>query len=133
MRGPARSRRRGAAVVELAVLLPFLTFLLLVAVDYSRVFYFSLTIENAARNAALYGTRDTTHASDTAGIQSVALADCSNVTPTPTVTSQSGTDANGYSVVTVTISYDFHTITNYPGIPSTTTLTRTVSMRVLPN
>lgn len=46
-------RRPGAAVAELAVLLPFLVLLFFVAVDYCRIFYFTLTVENCARNGAL--------------------------------------------------------------------------------
>ena len=38
-----REVRRGAAVVELAVLAPFLVFLLLIAVDFARIFFRSAT------------------------------------------------------------------------------------------
>jgi Flp pilus assembly protein TadG len=41
--------RRGAATVELAVLLPVIAFLFVIAVDYARVFYYSQVIENCAR------------------------------------------------------------------------------------
>ena len=37
-------RRSGAAVVELAVLLPLLVLCFVLAVDFARVFYFSLTL-----------------------------------------------------------------------------------------
>src|SRR5262245_49516945 len=46
--------RRGAAAVEAAILLPFLLFLFLVAVDYCRLFYFSQVVTNCARNGAAY-------------------------------------------------------------------------------
>ena len=49
--------RRGVAAVELAIVLPFLCFLLIVAIDYARIFYFSLTVANCARNGALYATK----------------------------------------------------------------------------
>jgi Flp pilus assembly protein TadG len=48
--------RRGTASVELAILLPFLTFIFLIAVNFARVFYFSQIIENCARNGALYAS-----------------------------------------------------------------------------
>src|SRR3954451_8532118 len=51
-----RTRREGAATVELALLLPFLCFLFVVAVDYSRVFYFAVTVQNCARNGAYYAS-----------------------------------------------------------------------------
>ena len=43
-----RCRRSATAVVELAVLLPFLVMMFLVAADFARVFYFSLTLTNCA-------------------------------------------------------------------------------------
>src|SRR5262249_38652771 len=49
-----RAVRRGAAAVELAVLLPFLAFLFVIAVDWSRIFYYSMTVTNCARNGALW-------------------------------------------------------------------------------
>src|SRR5262245_40355387 len=47
-------RRRGAAVAELAIVLPLLAFLFLIAVDYCRIFYYSQIVANCARNGALY-------------------------------------------------------------------------------
>ena len=49
-------RRRGAAVVELALLLPFLTFLLLITIDYCRLFYYSQVVTNCARNGAVFAS-----------------------------------------------------------------------------
>src|SRR5205809_577937 len=49
-------RRAGAATVELALLLPFLCFLFVIAVDYARVFYFAVTVQNCARNGAYYAS-----------------------------------------------------------------------------
>src|SRR5580704_16799992 len=45
---------RAAATVELAILLPVLMFLFVVAVDYARIFYDAITVENCARNGAYY-------------------------------------------------------------------------------
>jgi Flp pilus assembly protein TadG len=126
-----RDRRRGVAAVELAVLLPFLAFLLVITIDFSRIYYVTLTLNNCARNGALYACDNPTNAADTTGIQNAALADASNLTPAPTVTSITGTDSDG-QYVEVTVSYQFHTITNYPGVPSTVNITRTVHMRVSP-
>ncbi|HXG12134.1 MAG TPA: TadE family protein, partial [Gemmataceae bacterium] len=47
-------QRRAASSVELAVLLPFLCFLFVIAIDYARIFYFGVTLENCARNGAYY-------------------------------------------------------------------------------
>lgn len=128
-----RSKRQGAAAVELAVLLPFLMFLFVIAVDFGRVFYFSLTIENCARNGALYGS-DPVAASQSpyTSITQAALADAANLDPQPTVTSTNGVDAFGNSYLEVTVSWQFHTSTNFPGVPSPVNLARTVRMRMAP-
>jgi Flp pilus assembly protein TadG len=131
-RSAARGPRRAVAAVELAVLLPFLMFLFVIGVDFARVFYHSLTLANCARNGAFYGCQDATHATDTAGIQTAALADAGNLSPAPTVSSTTATDADGNPCVQVTMTYPFQTITSYPGVPSSLTLTRTVQMRTAP-
>jgi Flp pilus assembly protein TadG len=126
---PRPAPRCGVAAVELAILLPFLAFILVVTVDYS--YYTELTLNNCARNGALYACNNPTCAADTTGIQNAALADAGNISPAPTVTSTTGTDSDG-TYVSVTVSYTFNTITNYPGIPNSVNLARTVRMRVSP-
>jgi Flp pilus assembly protein TadG len=123
--------RRAVAAVEFAVLLPFLAFIFVVTVDFSRIFYDALILSNCARNGALYGCANPRNSQDTTGIQNAALADATNLSPAPTVTSTTGTNSDG-NYVQVTVTFTFQTITNYPGIPNTITLTRTVQMRVSP-
>jgi Flp pilus assembly protein TadG len=129
-RGAGRPPRRGVAAVELALLLPLLAFLFIVAVDYARLFYFSLTVQNCARNGAMYAS-DPTGAiqSPYASTEQAALSDAGNLSPTPTVTSRTVTDSTG-TYAEVTVTYQFKTITSYPGIPNTVNLTRTVKMRM---
>jgi Flp pilus assembly protein TadG len=129
---PCRRQRRGVATVELAVLLPLLAFLFLVAVDFARVFYQYSIMADCARNGALYGSLDPTHSTDTAGIQNAALADATDISPSPTVTSTTGSDAAGNPYVAVTVTWTFNTVTNYPGLPQALQLSRTVQMRVAP-
>jgi Flp pilus assembly protein TadG len=124
--------RRGVAATELAVLLPFLAFIFVAGVDYSRLFYHYVTITDCARNGALYGMTDSAHAQDTAGIQTAALADAANLSPQPTVTSTTGADANDNLYVEVTVAYQFQTVVSYPGIPSTVKLSRKIRMEVTP-
>src|SRR5205807_5124453 len=104
-RNKARSchPRRAVAVVELAILLPLLTFLFVIAIDWARVFYYDLTIWNCARQGALYGS-GAALAAPGVSLQTSALADASNLTPQPTVSSASGTDANGNSTIGVTVT-----------------------------
>jgi len=132
-RSPRPQGRRAAVTVEMAILLPLLAFLFVIAVDFARVFSPYLTITNCARNGALYGSQDATHAADTAGITQAALADASDLSPAPTVTSRTFTDSDGYPQVEVTVTWTFNTVTNFPGVPSSMTLSRTVRMRVAPN
>jgi Flp pilus assembly protein TadG len=127
----AGGRRRAAATVELALLAPLLLFLCVVAADYSRLFYHAQVVTNCARNGALYGCGDPTHAADGSGIAAAALADAPDLSPAPAVTSTTGSDADG-NYVEVTAIWTFHTLTSYPGIPATTTISRTARMRVSP-
>jgi Flp pilus assembly protein TadG len=127
-----RPRRRAVACVELAVLLPLLAFLFVVTVDFARLFYQYQIMADCARNGALYGSQKPANSTDTAGIQTAALADATNISPTPTVNSTTATDADGNPCVQVTVSWTFQTITSYPGISQSWPLVRTVQMRVTP-
>jgi Flp pilus assembly protein TadG len=127
-----RNRHRGAAVAELAILLPFLALIFAAAVDFGRVFYYHVIVTNCARSGALYGSIDATHAADTTGIQSAAKAEAPELSSTLNVSSTTGTDSAGNSFVSVTVTYPFKTITNFPAIPAAATVGRTVQMRVLP-
>ena len=121
------SWRRGVAAAELAVLLPILVVLLVIAVDWSRVFYYSLIIDNCARNGALFaGDPYTTTRSRYADITAAALADAPNIQPAPTVSSTNGVDASGRNYVECTVQYNFRTVSNLPAVPATTHIVRTV-------
>src|SRR5713101_5857916 len=48
--------RRGQAIVETALLLPVLMLLVMGSADLGRVFYYSIAVTNAAREAARQGT-----------------------------------------------------------------------------
>ena len=128
----ARRVRRGVAAVELALLIPILAFLLVVAVDWCRIFYCSVTIDNCARNGALwasdpYGTVRSQYST----MKAAALADAPNLSPQPKVSSTSGVDS-GNSYVDCTVTYTFTTVTNFPGIQHSTQLVRTVRVYLAP-
>src|SRR5437879_2256200 len=103
--------RLGAAAVELAVLLPFLVFLFLVGTDYCRLFYYSLTLANCARNGAHFGS-GVTNSQDwqnksalIATITDATLADGVSLSPAlaaSNVTAVTGKDADDHSMVQVT-------------------------------
>jgi Flp pilus assembly protein TadG len=139
LRAPRRGRR-AAATVELAVLLPVICFLFVIAIDYARVFYYSLTLENAARNGAYYASNYPGIYSYTTA-QQVVLADVTNLSPAPTITIKYSTTSdgpfesttpitNGY--VQVEITWQFQSVTRFPGMPANTTLVRHCRMKVAP-
>ncbi len=130
LKAASRQIRRGVAAVELAVLLPFLCFAFVATVDFCRVFYYSITVTNCARNGALYGSIDQAHALDSSGIRAAAQADASNLDCAQLHVSSSTNGSVAYLDVNVT--YPVTTITRYPGIPQQMNLSRTVRMNVVP-
>ncbi len=135
LRPGSADRRRGASAVELALLLPALLIMLLGVVDFCRLFYAYTTITNCARNGALWlcdplASTQSPYATYTAA----ALADANGLSPALTaaeISSSTGTDSHGDSIVTVTVSYPFKLITNFLG-SNTVTLSRQVTMRKEP-
>lgn len=138
----------GIAATELAVVLPFLCFIFAITVDYSRIFYYTITLEYAARDGAyfasnypgLYSYNDPsmTHDQD---ITNAALGESTNISPTPTVTatydtvyngSYTSTTTDGTGYVQVKVTYTFNTIMNFPGVPTSTTINRSVRMAMAP-
>ena len=130
---PAPCSRPGAAAAELAVLLPFLMFLFLVTVDWARVFYYSVIINNCARQGAVYAS-DPVAASQSpyASVSDAALADASDLQPQPTVSAAGGVDADKNPYMDVTVTWQFPLVTNYPLIGSSVQLSRTARARVAP-
>ena len=132
-------RRSGVAAVELAILLPLIALLFAIGVDWCRIFYHSVTVENCARNGALWGMDPYADSlSRYTNITDAALADASSLSPQPTVTSSSGTD-NGKPYYECTVTYNFQTITNFASVstpffsvPKTTTIQRTVRVYQAP-
>ena len=114
-------------------MLPLFSYIFMATCDYTRVMYDLVTVTNCARDGALY-LSDSSVATSTGytSCSQAALADASNLNPSPTVTSTSGTDSGGISYVKVTVTYTFNTVGNYPGIPTSTVLTRSVTMAVTP-
>jgi TadE-like protein len=148
--GAPQSVRRGIAAVELALLLPFLVFICMATIDFARVVYALVTLQNCARNGALYEFYKASGyslPSGWAGLSSngttspsayAVQADQGNLSVT--LPSTSGGKANPYSpasstnnYVTVTVQCNFTLITlgadqGFPSIGSSMTLTQSVSM-----
>jgi len=144
-----RAARQGAQVVELALLLPFLAFMFVITVDWARIFYYSITVTNCARNGAMYmacqqSARTTFSPYTDSGlvnlyvnsanpVNDAATADAPNLSPAPTVTTNTGSDTYG-PYVEVTVSYMFHSVTGFSvgsfSVPSSTNLTSTCRVYV---
>jgi Flp pilus assembly protein TadG len=120
-------------MVELTLLLPFLAFLFVIAFDFSRVFHYSVTISTCARNGALYASNPTlADKLPYASIEEAALADAAGLKIQPTVTVKQSADDIAQPWVEVSVTYPFTTVTHFPGVPSSVTLTRTVRMVRIP-
>lgn len=132
---------RGAAAVELAVVLPFLIVLLAGVVDYGRAYYVANTVANAARAAAEYGARNPAYSADTAAMRVYGEADAAEsgkiyftVTRDCKCPPSSAYSANvscgmcgikgPYVFIKVRASKTLSTLLRYPSLPSTITIAR---------
>jgi Flp pilus assembly protein TadG len=152
--GPIRGQRgrwaaNGQSYAELALALPAMVLLFVVAVDFGRLFYTYIGVINAARAGAQYGMLNIANAANTSGMQKVAEDDGSSIpnlsvtatlctcgTPTSTATSCGAststycTDDPQGNYVVVTATAPFATIVKYPGVPSSVTLKSQAVMQV---
>lgn len=127
-----RVARKGAAAAEFALLLPILCFFFVIAIDYGRVFYYTVVVTNCARSGAFYASQNPTTANDTTGISTAAKRDAPNLDSTNINVSSSTNSTTNPTYVDVTVTYPFTTITNFPGVTHTTTISRTVRATVTP-
>jgi Flp pilus assembly protein TadG len=134
----------GAAAAELALLLPILVLLLLVTIDFARLFYAAITITTCAENGALYACDPASQSqSPYASVTAAAQADASSLSGTLTVDTMYSTsltdssftsttpvyDSSGNGYVRVTVTWTVPTSFSYPGAPSQ--FSRSVKMRML--
>jgi len=150
--GSRHSVRKGVQVLEFAVLLPFLAFMFVLVIDWARIFYYSIAVTNCARNGAMYYARQQSAVTTTAPytddglvnlylgaspdpVTAAALADASDLSPAPTVSTNTGSDSYG-PYVEVTVAYTFQTVTGFSvqffSVPASTNVTTTCRMYVPP-
>ncbi|GEM_PF-1400958 len=132
-------KRRGAAALELALWLPFLGLMFVVALDYCRVFYYAQTIQNCACAGAMYASgtcwRDKYSTTDAAAAVKAAVAEGVSLDPPLTADQVIVTYANGRTEVTV--NYPFKLLSQWPFLGAgnssgTLTITRSVQMNLTP-
>jgi Flp pilus assembly protein TadG len=132
---PGRSRRRGAAAVEAAVVLPVLMIFIAGIIDIGRLPKYADTLTNAARIGAQYGCANTSAAADSASITALVKNELTNenfktTTSNPTV-SVSTVTASGTKFVQVQVSYNMSGTSFFSFFPITS-ISRTVQMPLMP-
>lgn len=133
-----RSARAGQALVEFALVLPVMILILLVAIDFGRLFFSYVQITNAAREGAAYGISSPNDSSgidararQETNVQSQSQGSAGAITVTTTcspeacATAQTSATRN---VVTVTVSQPFTFLTPViGGVVGTLTLKSSAS------
>lgn len=132
----------GQSMVEVALTLPMLAFTLLGGAEMARAFSAQLAVENAARAGAETAVLDTAVIPTTSAATTSAQNELGR---TPGVTAGSATinvsfllsdgvttctsSASQPCYATVRVRYTFSTLVQWPGLPNTFNLDRTVKMR----
>ncbi|AMV38173.1 TadE/TadG family type IV pilus assembly protein [Planctomyces sp. SH-PL62] len=124
-----KSSRRGAAALELALLLPPLCFLCVITIDFARAFADVMTLAECARVGAIRGATRTDKPVSYGEVQADALARAVDLETPPTIELRQGTDLAGGAYVEVAARYTLHPLFPYPGVPDSISITRTVRMR----
>jgi Flp pilus assembly protein TadG len=142
-----RSRQRGSAITELAVITPLLLIVAVGLTDLGRAASEAIDIENAAHAGASYAARSEGYAADASGIRTAALADLGDDLDTSHVTVESlrycECPAGGsidcadtcagvapLMYVRVRVEKQFQTLLDYPGVPHSIDLDREAYLRV---
>jgi Flp pilus assembly protein TadG len=136
--------RRGQAAVEWALITPVMALLLVVAGDLMRMYYTSIEVNNAAKAGVQYGAQTPGTAADLAGMQQASQNDASNLSgmtatasmyckcPDSSTTFSCGT-TNACSDKRVYVEVDttatFHSLLQFPGLPSSVQLSGKAQMR----
>lgn len=130
-----RKSERGQAIVEMALLAPFLILMALTAVDLGRGVSQYIEVVNAASSAAQYGSASQSHAADPTTIRKVACDDLDHLTCSHIDVASVPDDGRGESMglVQVSVSVPFHTLTPIIGDFLSVNLSSTSVMRVDPS
>jgi Flp pilus assembly protein TadG len=148
MRWTSMRNTVGGAIVELALVVPIFSTLLLGAGEFARLAYAGIEVSNAARAGVAYGSQSSATASDIAGMELAATNDtpnisgmtatatqfwsCSNAPSTQSSSPPTCTTGNhllNYVQVKTTATVDAGI--HVPGLPATYTLQGLAIMRVL--
>jgi Flp pilus assembly protein TadG len=128
-----RTEPRAAATVELALVLPLLSFVFVVGADFSRVFYYSQMLTEAAHKGAQFASNPDLAARlpyETA--EDAALADLATLTPQPTAQVEFSDD-DLVPTARVTVTYQFQPICRHFGLTTSVRLARSAQLRLHPS
>jgi len=149
---------KGAAIAELAILLPLFVVVLIGAIDLGRAYFDSLSLESAARAGAQYGVFLQSNAADSTGIRAAVLRDLGYGGPDGTILGTVDSDqvkvtVNRYcncpdgqivscddgtcdgeilprrTYVQVQVDRPFHTLFQYPLVPNDLVMTGNAELR----
>lgn len=137
-------REDGNAMVELAVVAPFLILMMLGSFEIGRYLDFSIKLGNAARAGVQYGSLNVAAASNLTGMQNAATNDANGITFTPKASNYctcadgsastcQPTDCSSTHIVEyvkLVATGSMTSVFGAPGIPGTANVSATAIMRV---
>ena len=113
-RNEGRAARKAAVAVEAAVMMPLLLLLMVIAVDYARVYKDLQVIADSARIGALFAADpDLADCSGYETVEEIVLAAAVDLSPQPTVSVEYGTDSCGDKYAEVTVTHSFRLLTRF--------------------
>lgn len=135
----------GSAAVELAIAVPVVVLLAIGVYDVGRILVSAVTVANAARAGAVYGTLLPANANDTAGINQAARDDaldfgslavssrhfcrCDGAEVGDCTTGDCGAYGQYRVYVEVTAVKKVGLVFKYPGMPDSITITKVATLR----
>ena len=138
--GRLRRPRRGHAVLEVALLSPWIFFLFVGTLDMGFYTHALIATQNAARAGAAHTSRNSLTAADSAGACQYALEELKTMTNVRTlancsstpliVTASAVTGVDGWPASSVSVTYRTNRMIPIPGLTGQLDITRTVQMMV---
>lgn len=138
-----RPEQRGNAVVETALMAPFLILLFLGVFDFGFYAYAAISTQQAARVAALYTSSTLSNAGDSSGACTYvlealrdlpnmggAVTSCGAGQPVQVSAASVASGPDGAPASQVTVTYQTVPLIPIPGLMGQMTITRTAEMRV---
>jgi Flp pilus assembly protein TadG len=125
--------RRGVIATEAAILLPFLSLMLIIAIDYCRIFCATQTLRNCAHTGALYASATAQIPSSQDSGQAAKLAAVAEgAALSPPLPADNVSVSFDQQSATVTVQYEYQMLTPYLSSSGKVVLTRQETMALAP-